>query len=46
MHSMAFICNVFHGKDLSLHVQEVFDVYLNNFENFVTHLFLVIFGNN
>ena len=22
MHSMAFICHVFHGKDLSLHVKE------------------------
>ena len=27
-------------------IQEVFHVYLNKFENAVTHLFLVIFGNN
>ena len=27
-------------------LQEVFHVYLNKFENSVTHLFLVIFGNN
>ena len=27
-------------------MQEVFHVYLNKFENAVTHLFLVIFGNN
>ena len=27
-------------------VQEVFHVYLNKFENAVTHLFLVILGNN
>ena len=27
-------------------LQEVFHVYLNKFENAVTHLFLVIFGNN
>ena len=26
-------------------VQEVFHVYLNKFENVVTHLYLVIFGN-
>ena len=28
------------------HIQEVFHVYLNKFENAVTHLFLVILGNN
>ena len=33
-----FICTV--------RVQEVFHVYLNKFENAVTHLFLVILGNN
>ena len=27
-------------------IQEVFHVYLNKFENAVSHLFLVIFGNN
>ena len=27
-------------------VQEVFHVYLNKFKNAVTHLFLVILGNN
>ena len=27
-------------------VQEVFHVYLNKFENAVTNLFLIIFGNN
>ena len=27
-------------------IQEVFHVYLNKFENAVTHLFLVILGNN
>ena len=27
-------------------MQEVFHVYLNKFENDVTHLFLVILGNN
>ena len=27
-------------------LQEVFHVYLNNFENAVTHLFLVILGKN
>ena len=27
-------------------IQEVFHVYFNKFENFVTHLFLVILGNN
>ena len=26
-------------------VQEVFHVYLNKFENAITHLFLAIFGN-
>ena len=32
---------------MSAHVlQEVFHVYLNKFENAVTHLFLVILGNN
>ena len=27
-------------------IKEVFHIYLNNFENVVTHLFLVILGNN
>ena len=27
-------------------IQEVFRVYLNKFENAVTHLYLIIFGNN
>ena len=31
---------------LLLYIQEVFHVYLNKFENDVTHLFLVILGNN
>ena len=31
---------------LTGHVQEVFHVYLNKFENVATNLFLVIFGNN
>ena len=30
----------------NLHLQEVFHVYLNKFENAVTHLFLVILSNN
>ena len=30
----------------SVNIQEVFHVYLNKFENDVTHLFLVILGNN
>ena len=29
-----------------MHIQEVFHVYLNKFENAVTHLFLVILSNN
>ena len=33
-------------KHLKSLIQEVFHVYLNKFENAVTHLFLVIFGNN
>ena len=33
------------GMIISL-IQEVFHVYLNKFENAVTNLFLVIFGNN
>ena len=36
---------MFHKKDARL-IQEVFYVYLNKFENAVTHLFLVILGNN
>ena len=28
------------------YIQEVFHVYLNNFETVVSHLFLVIFSNN
>ena len=31
---------------LVLLVQEVFHVYLNKFENAITHLFLVVLGNN
>ena len=31
---------------LLLYIQEVFHVYLNKFENALTHLFLVILGNN
>ena len=27
-------------------IQEVFHIYLNKFKNAVTHLFLVILGNN
>ena len=27
-------------------IQEVFHVYLNKFENVVSHLFLIIFSNN
>ena len=27
-------------------IQEVFHVYLNKFENVVSHLFLIMFGNN
>ena len=33
------------GKKFS-NIQDVFHVYLNKFENGVTHLFLVILGNN
>ena len=33
-------------RGLTETIQEVFHVYLNKFENAVTHLFLVIFGNN
>ena len=33
-------------KLISWNIQEVFHVYLNKFANAVTHLFLVIFGNN
>ena len=36
---------VFHG-DMIIVIQEVFHVYLNKFENAVTHLFLVRLGNN
>ena len=32
--------------DFVSNIQEVFHVYLNKFENSVTHLFLVIFSNN
>ena len=32
--------------DYNYPLQEVFHVYLNKFENAVTHLFLVILGNN
>ena len=32
--------------DSNPYLQEVFHVYLNKFENAVTHLFLVILGNN
>ena len=31
---------------LTLQLQEVFHVYLNKFENVVSHLFLVILGND
>ena len=34
------------GKNYIPPIQEVFHVYLNKFENAVTHLFLVILGNN
>ena len=37
-----FISKMFNN----IRVQEVFHVYLNKFENAVTPLFLVIFGNN
>ena len=33
-------------NDIKIVLQEVFHVYLNKFENAVTHLFLVILGNN
>ena len=33
-------------KLISWNIQEVFHVYLNKLANAVTHLFLVIFGNN
>ena len=33
-------------RPLGCTIQEVFHVYLNKFENAVTNLFLVIFGNN
>ena len=29
-----------------IYIQEMFHVYLNKFENVLTHLFLVILGNN
>ena len=32
--------------DVRLELQEVSRVYLNKFENDITHLFLVILGNN
>ena len=50
-HGMS-ICHLLHTHKsqikLSLinYIQEVFHVYLNKFENAVTHLFLVIFSNN
>ena len=34
------------GFCISPILQEVFHVYLNKFENAVTHLFLVVSGNN
>ena len=37
---------VHHIKLYHPHIQEVFHVYLNKFENAATHLFLVILGNN
>ena len=37
---------IFFSGGISLDIQELFHVYLNKFENAVTHLFLVIFGNN
>ena len=42
-------CTIVHSKIVSEYdqeIQEVFHVYLNKFENAVTHSFLVIFGNN
>ena len=36
---------LFH-QNLYIYIQEVFQFYLNKFENAVTHLFLVILGNN
>ena len=38
-----------HGYPIShkkWNIQEVFHVYLNKFDNAITHLFLVILGNN
>ena len=39
---MLMITNI----EAQMGIQEVFHVYLNKFENAVTHLFLLIFGNN
>ena len=35
-----------HGRTYVSKVQEVFHVYLNKFENVVSHLFLIIFSYN
>ena len=43
-HIVPFIIKAFYHTRIAL--QEVFHVYLNKFENAVTHLFLVILGNN
>ena len=34
------------NADVIFYIQEVFHVYLNNFEIAITHLFLIIFCNN
>ena len=39
------IPQLFKEKMDGIEIQEVFHVYLNKFENAITHLFLVIFGN-
>ena len=36
----------FNSALIANNVQEVFHVYLNKFENAITHLFLIIFGND
>ena len=42
-----FVLSIFKLRlKTGLTVQEVFHVYLNKFENAVSQLFLVIFGNN
>ena len=44
-HNVAFHQGLHFWPDKN-EVQEVFYVYLNKFENAVSHLFLVILGNN